>query len=134
MHILRIGKKRVRRFVLALLAVSLIGSATPSLAAADCTATAFLSGRDGVFQDWHGNAVGCYASRTYSWRIRWYHDGHVLEEHINEGKSGSTHYSTPTYHNTEIYFSDSDYSVTFFIYHSSTVGQNLVDKDTAHLN
>jgi hypothetical protein len=133
MRIPCISMKRVHQVVLTLLAVCLIGSTTPSLAMADCTATAFLSGRDGVFQDWHGNAVGCYASRTYSWRIRWYHDGNVIDEHINEKKSGSTHYSTPTYHSTEIYFPDSDYSVTFFIYHSSTVGRNLVDKDTAHL-
>ncbi|HWT91579.1 MAG TPA: hypothetical protein VN238_01155 [Solirubrobacteraceae bacterium] len=99
----------------------------PSVASA-CTASAFLSGRDGIFQDWSGNAVGCNSGWTYSWRIRWYHNGNVLEEHINENKRGSTYYSTPSYHNTELYSSGSDYSVTFFIYHSSTVGNNLVDK------
>jgi hypothetical protein len=116
-----------------LLAVSLFFGVAPGIASA-CTARAFLSGRDGVFQDWKGNAVGCNRGWTYSWRIRWYHNGNVLEEHINEGLGGATSYSTPTYHNTELYTSSSDYTVTFFIYHSSKVGNNLVDKHTASLN
>jgi hypothetical protein len=130
---IRQGNVMRRRWVAALATVtvaSAAAAATPSVAAADCTASAFINDRYNEWVLWKGNAVGCLASRTYSWRIRLYHNGNEIDEHILENKSGSTHYSTPSYENFQFGpVKNAGYCTRFFIYHSRTVGNNRVDWD-----
>ncbi|HWK29074.1 MAG TPA: hypothetical protein VNS09_21110 [Solirubrobacter sp.] len=105
-----------------------------SSTASACTASAFISDTYNEWVNWSGNAVGCYSTWTYSWRIRLYKNGTVLDEHVREGLGGSTSYSTPSYSNFEIGpVRGQGYSTTFFIYHSATVGNNKVDQASRSL-
>lgn len=51
--------------------------------------------------------------------------GHVFAEHIWNGRSGSTNFTTPSYTDYDLVFGT--VCAEFRVYHSSTVGQNLVD-------
>lgn len=119
------------RLTVGLICAIAIGLGGPTAqASADCTATAFLNVLEGINSiSYRGNAVGCYRSRTYSWRLRLYRNGSLYDEHINQGLKGSSSYSTPLYE-TFWGYGANGWCVRFFIYHSRTVGNNKVDEDT----
>jgi hypothetical protein len=110
---------RIRSVVAAFASVALLFAATPAASATTLGANV-ITQSNGVH--WTGWAVDATRTWTYSWRIRLYSGSHsLLEEHINEGLSGSTYYSTPSYISP---YPVGPYCVVFYLYHSSTVGNN----------
>lgn len=81
--------------------------------------------------EYSGNAVGLYPSWTHSWRLRHISvSGRVVDEHVREGFSGVTSVSTGTYYASALGGGDfEDLCAEMRIYHSRTVGQNLLDVD-----
>jgi hypothetical protein len=125
-------RKVLARLVAAAITMAAIAPATASAT----TASAFLDRSSCCFY-WSGNAVGAYATWTYSWRIRLIQKntdfGDIVKyEHIKENFRGTTSYSTPTYQTGLDFISPGfTYCTHFYLYHSTTVGNNRVADDEA---
>lgn len=72
----------------------------------------------------HGLAWDLYPSWTYSFRLRQGPPDSWPREWIWEGRKGNTYFSTPTYTYTRWGYGLN--CVELRVYHSSTVGSNLV--------
>lgn len=119
-----VGRKpRIRQAVAALLACFAVMTACTPVASAETLGASVITQSNGVH--YKGWAVDATRTWTYSWRIRLYDGTHtLLSEHINEGLSGSTYYSTPSYIDP---YPIGRYCVVFYLYHSATVGNNRID-------
>ncbi len=97
-------------------------------AAIRCEAHAGIGGDGITYLSYTGSAVDCRPTWTYSFRLRFTTlGGSMLDEHLLQGKSGATSYTLPTHK----YFFGTVRPIAgcsvLRIYHSATVGQNLVD-------
>lgn len=93
-----------------------------------CQAHAGIGGDGITYLSYTGSAVDCHRTWTYSFRLRFTTlGGTTRAEHLLEGKKGATSYTLPTHK----YFFGTVRPISgcsvLRIYHSATVGQNLVD-------
>lgn len=101
-------------------------------AAVRCLAHAGVGGDGTTYADYTGSAVDCYPTWTYSFRLRFKQGSTTRAEKLLQGKTGSTYYTLPTHR----YFFGTNGAygcAELRIYHSATVGQNLVDVATSCL-
>jgi hypothetical protein len=101
-------------------------------AAVRCMAHAGVGGDGTTYADYTGSAVDCYPTWTYSFRLRFKQGSTTRAEKLLQGKSGSTYYTLPTHR----YFFGTNGAygcAELRVYHSATVGQNLVDVATSCL-
>lgn len=79
---------------------------------------------------YRGWAWDLYPSWTYSFRLRFIADGVTANQHIWENRSGSTSFG-PSSHTISFTYPVNDSACADMrVYHSSTVGNNLVDSHT----
>ncbi|MBF6620135.1 MAG: hypothetical protein ITG02_07875 [Patulibacter sp.] len=102
-------------------------SSAPEPLAADDRCWAWTSiNASGVDVLYTGTGVDCRLNWTYSFRLRYKNGGTTLDEYILEGKTGSSFYSLPTFSYLTGIIGGVGCS-ELRVYHSSTVGQNLID-------